>query len=213
MATLADLRREYMQAGLDESDAQGDAMRQFEQWFDQALSAGVDEPNAMTLATVGPEGRPSARIVLLKGFDARGFTFFTNYRSRKGRELAQNPHAALVFFWPALERQVRIEGDVAPVTRQESELYFHTRPIGSRLGAWASNQSEVIESRQVIEQRHAELMARYATQTVPLPEYWGGYRLTPRTLEFWQGRLSRLHDRLLYTIQPDGAWLRQRLSP
>jgi pyridoxamine 5'-phosphate oxidase len=188
---------------------------QFGRWYDDAMAAGLVQPDAMTLATAGPDGRPSARMVLLKGFDHRGFVFYTNYTSRKGRELAANCAAALVFWWPPpVHRQVRIEGLVERVSHEESEAYFRTRPFGSQLGAWASNQSEVIPGRDVLERRLEQLTATYADGEVPLPPYWGGYRLAPEMIEFWQGRPNRLHDRLRYSR--DGAtngWTLQRLSP
>lgn len=206
------LRREYIAAGLREEDAAADPLEQFGRWFDEALAAEVPEVTAMTLATAGADGRPAARIVLLKGFNDEGFVFYTNYESRKGRHLAENPHAALLFFWVQLERQVRIEGTVSRVSRQESEAYFHCRPRGSQIGAAASRQSAVLSGRGELEQRVRELEVRYADQPVPLPDFWGGYRLLPETLEFWQGRASRLHDRLRYQRHEDG-WRRHRLSP
>lgn len=211
--SIADLRKEYTRLGLNEADAATDPFTQFRAWFDAALQANLPEPNAMTLATATPDGVPSARVVLLKGVDERGFVFFTNYESRKGNELAANPHAALVFYWPELERQVRIEGDVERVSAEESDAYFQSRPFGSRIGAWASAQSRPIEGRAWLEQRVAELEARYADGDIPRPPYWGGYRVIPRAVEFWQGRPSRLHDRLRYTRQDDGSWRIERLSP
>jgi pyridoxamine 5'-phosphate oxidase len=210
---VANMRRDYVLAGLTEADAHSDPIRQFETWFEQALSANLPEPNAMTLATATPDGQPSVRVVLLKGFDERGFTFFTNYESRKGRELAVNPRAALLFFWPELERQVRIEGTVERVTESESDTYFAGRPLGSQLGAWASRQSEVIAGREVLEQRVAELMHRFAGGEVPRPPHWGGFRVRPLVVEFWQGRPDRLHDRLRYRREPSAGWRRERLSP
>jgi pyridoxamine 5'-phosphate oxidase len=211
--SIADMRKEYMLHGLSEADLDADPFKQFQLWFGQALAAGLAEPNAMTFATATPDGRPSARMVLIKGFDERGFVFYTNYESRKGRELAANPYAALVFYWAELERQIRIEGRVAMLAPVESDAYFQSRPLGSRLGAWASRQSEVIAGREPLEQRTAELEARYASGDVPRPPYWGGYRVAPDAIEFWQGRASRLHDRLRYRRQPDGGWLIERLSP
>ncbi len=209
--SIADLRRDYTQAGLTEADAGYEPFALFRRWFETALTAKLPEPNAMALATVGPDGRPANRIVLLKGID-HGLTFFTNYTSRKARELTANPYAAVVFLWDELERQVRIEGLIEKVTEQESDDYYHSRPLGSRLGAWASEQSEVITGREVLERQQAELLAKYPDGTVPRPPHWGGYRLLPDTFEFWQGRPSRLHDRLRFRKRSDG-WHRERLSP
>ncbi len=209
--TIADLRKEYARAALDEASAYADPFQQFEQWFHEAMMAQIAEPNAMTLATVGLDGRPRARVVLIKGLDGGGFSFFTNYESDKGKELAAHPFAALQFHWVDLERQVRIEGHVAKLTEQESDQYYHSRPVNSRLGAWASPQSQVIANRSVIEQREAEFRARFG-DAPPRPSHWGGYRLTPDRFEFWQGRPSRLHDRLRYTCS-EGRWIIERLAP
>jgi pyridoxamine 5'-phosphate oxidase len=197
---------------LDESAMAGDPFAQFEKWFTQAQKASVPEPNAMSLATADASGRPSARIVLLKGFDSRGFMFFTNYASRKGSELAANPRAALCFHWQLLERQVRIEGTIEKTTRQESDEYFHSRPRDAQIGAWISEQSAIIDSREALERAGSELRKRFGDGSIPLPEFWGGYRVIPDSVEFWQGRLSRLHDRLQY-LRNAAGWKLQRLSP
>ena len=213
MTTLADLRREYASRALDEKDAHADPMQQFTRWFDEALQSQLIDVNAMTLATAGRKGEPSARIVLLKGADEHGFVFYTNYDSAKGRDLAENPRASLLFFWAELERQVRINGSVAKTSVDESDEYFHSRPFESQIGAASSNQSRPVASRSQLEQRYAELAAQYKDSIVPLPTTWGGYRVKPDTIEFWQGRKSRLHDRLRYTRQADGSWTRTRLAP
>jgi pyridoxamine 5'-phosphate oxidase len=214
---IADRRIEYKREALDERDVASDPFAQFERWFDEAVKAEIAEPNAMTLATADAEGRPSARIVLLKILDERGFAFFTNYDSRKGRELAERRDAALLFFWPELERQVRIEGTIAKVDAVESSDYFARRPRGARLGAWASPQSAVVDSRHALEARFAAMEARYrdAGDDVPRPPQWGGYRLAPSMLEFWQGRASRLHDRIRYRRDPQNPdrWVIDRLAP
>jgi pyridoxamine 5'-phosphate oxidase len=212
LSSLSDLRKEYIRAGLDESDADPDPIEQFRKWFDEALAADLHEPNAMTLATATPDGKPSARIVLLKGFDARGFVFYTNYEGRKGRELAENPRAALVFYWGELERQVRVEGRVWRVLEEESDAYYASRPRGSRLGAWASAQSRSVERRELVEERLRELEREYTGREVPRPPFWGGYRVEPEEIEFWQGRENRLHDRLVYRRSSDG-WRIERLQP
>jgi pyridoxamine 5'-phosphate oxidase len=214
MSTLADLRREYASRALDEADADPDPIRQFSAWFDEALKSQLFDTNAMTLATATRTGEPSARIVLLKGADEHGFVFYTNYDSRKGRDLAENPRASLLLYWAELERQVRITGSVAKTTRDESEQYFHSRPLESQIGATVSKQSRPVSDRAQLEARYAEMVAAVSKNaTVPLPDNWGGYRLTPEAIEFWQGRKSRLHDRLLYTKHADGSWTRSRLEP
>ncbi len=210
--SLQHLRTHYTRGALLESEAPADPLDLFRDWFDEALAAQVPEPNAMTLATVGASGQPSARIVLLKGLEADRFEFFTNYESRKGHELALQPHASLLFFWATLERQVRIEGEVARLDAAASDAYFDARPRESRIGAWASAQSSVIEDRAVIETQYAGYEARFAQANPPRPPHWGGYALTPQSIEFWQGRASRLHDRLRY-FRSDTAWQRERLSP
>lgn len=209
----AELRRDYGHGTFDESDVLPDPIAQFVKWFGEAEAAEIPEINAMTLATADASGAPSARVVLLKEINARGFSFFTNYTSRKGRDLDANPRASLCFYWQALERQVRIEGAAERTSRAESEAYFRTRPVSAQIGAWVSHQSQPIASRAELERREAELTAKFADAPVPLPDFWGGYRVVPHAIEFWQGRPSRLHDRLLYTRGSDGAWRIQRLSP
>ena len=209
---IADLRKSYELAELVESAASNDPLKQFEAWLAEAIAAKVPEPNAMTLATVGNDLRPSTRIVLIKGLDDRGPVWFTNYESRKGLELAGNPYAALQFHWVEMERSVRIEGVVEKIAADESDAYYHSRPLGSRIGAWASPQSEVVASRSALEAAEAEFKAQFGDNP-PRPPHWGGYRLKPDHWQFWQGRKSRLHDRLRYTLQADGAWLRERLAP
>ena len=212
-SSLADLRQNYTQSGLLESEVSDDPIQQFQQWFDAAVSAELSEPNAMTLSTVSEVGKPSSRIVLLKGIDERGFVFYTNYDSRKGQELAHSPWASLVFVWLPLERQVRVEGQVKRVSRTETEAYFQSRPRGSQIGAWVSSQSQVIRDRQVLEDELARLIARYEDQDIPCPPHWGGFRIHPTLIEFWQGRPSRLHDRLCYQRQSDQTWSMVRLAP
>jgi pyridoxamine 5'-phosphate oxidase len=212
---VSDVRREYERAGLSEGELAADPIEQFRLWLDQAMAADPQEFTTMTLATADREGRPSARIVLLKGVDERGFVFYTNYESRKGRELLENPRAALVFYWAALDRQVRVEGPVERTSREESEAYFRSRPLGSRLGAWASPQSERISGREEIERRVEEAGRRFPGGEVPLPDSWGGFRVRPEEIEFWQGRASRLHDRLRYVrpLSRDEVWRVERLAP
>ncbi len=209
---IADLRKSYELAELVESAALDEPLKQFELWLAEAIAAKVPEPNAMTLATVGSDLRPSTRIVLIKGLDARGPVWFTNYQSRKGVEVAGNAYAALQFHWVEMERTVRIEGVVEKISPEESDAYYHSRPLGSRISAWASPQSDVVASRDVLEAKEAEFAAQFG-ENPPRPPHWGGYRLKPDNWQFWQGRRSRLHDRLRYTLQADGAWLRERLAP
>ena len=212
--TVADLRQNYTYGGLLETDIAADPVEQFAAWFKEALKADLVEPNAMTLATASLDGKPSARIVLLKGYDSRGFVFYTNYQSAKGQQLIANPQAALVFLWDKLERQIRIEGKVEKISEEESNTYFYSRPIGSQIGAWVSNQSQVIENRDVLENKQQELAQRYQDSSkIPRPKHWGGFRVVPETIEFWQGRPSRLHDRLVYNLQSDASWQVVRLSP
>jgi pyridoxamine 5'-phosphate oxidase len=210
--SIADLRKDYTLAGLRRIDLDADPVQQFQKWFQQALDAQLLEPTAVTLATADSTGRPSARIVLLKGLDARGFVFFTNYTSRKGRDLSGNPNAALVFHWAELERQVRVRGTADRISREESEQYFTARPRGHQLGAWVSTQSEIIPDRTVLEKRLKEFEQQYPN-VVPLPPFWGGYVVSPAEIEFWQGRSNRLHDRFRYTKHADGRWLIERLAP
>lgn len=214
---LQALRREYTQARLNVEDTHADPFKQFGKWFEEAMSADLFDINAMTLATATADGYPSARIVLLKDFDKNGFVFFTNYHSQKGQTLAENPRASLLFYWAELERQVRIEGRVEKVSAEASDVYFHSRPLGSQLGAWASNQSEVIESKEILDKRLDALTEQYRDQIIPRPAHWGGYCLFPQRLEFWQGRPNRLHDRVLYLRRGEkgenGEWERVLLAP
>lgn len=209
---LTAIRREYERAGLSENELAADPVDQFRLWLEQVQAVEPLEFTAMTLATADREGRPSARVVLLKGVDERGFVFYTNYESRKAREMEENPRAALVFYWSVLDRQVRVEGTVERTSREESEAYFVSRPLGSRVGAWASPQSRVIADREELERRVHEIEARFVGE-VPLPDAWGGFRLRHERVEFWQGRLSRLHDRLCYVRLPEGGWRVERLAP
>jgi pyridoxamine 5'-phosphate oxidase len=211
--SIADIRKDYKLQTLSEKDVLTDPFGQFDKWWREALRADIDEVNAMTLATATADGMPDARIVLLKGFDERGFTFFTNYNSSKGMELLENPRASLVFFWKELERQVRISGLVSLVSGKESDEYFNSRPEGSRIGAWASPQSEVIESREWLEENEKKLYGQFSGASVNRPLHWGGYRVKPTRVEFWQGRPSRLHDRILFSLQENGRWKIERLAP
>ena len=212
MTSLADLRKSYERAELGEDASHADPLRQFEHWLQEAISCEVPEPNAMTLATVASNLRPSTRVVLIKGYVERGITWYTNYDSRKGHELAGNPYAALQFHWVEMERLVRIEGRVEKLSDMESDEYFHSRPLDSRIGAWASPQSQVISGRTVLLANAARFGAKFLLQP-PRPPHWGGYRLQPDSWQFWQGRKSRLHDRLRYTLTPEQSWLRERLAP
>lgn len=210
--SIADIRTDYKLRSLSEPDVATDPIAQFARWWDEAIASNIDEVNAMTLATATASGVPSARIVLLKGYDENGFVFFTNYQSKKGKELAENPKAALVFFWKELERQVRIEGIIEKVAEKESDTYYQSRPAGSRIGAWASPQSEVIANREVIENNAGEYEKKFNDGNIPRPSHWGGYILKPSLIEFWQGRSSRLHDRIQYAFL-EGSWKIQRLAP
>jgi pyridoxamine 5'-phosphate oxidase len=211
--SLADLRTEYSLSGLSEKDVARDPFRQFEKWFQEAEAAKIHEPNAAVLATASRDGSPSARMVLLKGLDGRGFVFYTNYDSRKARDLDANPRAAYVFPWVALERQVIIEGAVSKITREESEAYFHSRPRASQLAAWASPQSSILSSRQALDDAMKAVERKYSGVEAPLPPNWGGFRIAPERVEFWQGRRSRLHDRLRYRREASGSWVIERLAP
>jgi pyridoxamine 5'-phosphate oxidase len=213
MDTTRDIRKDYKLQTFSEKEALADPFAQFGKWWKEALDAGVDEVNAMTLATASADGMPDARIVLLKGFDDKGFTFFTNYNSSKGQQLLENPRASLVFFWKELERQIRISGLVVPVSDQESDEYFNSRPEGSRIGAWASPQSEVIDDRAWLEQNEQKIREGFLDGKISRPPHWGGYRIRPTRIEFWQGRPNRLHDRILYSLQRNGSWKIERLAP
>jgi pyridoxamine 5'-phosphate oxidase len=210
---LSELRREYAAGGLDEAHLEADPVTMFRRWMHDAVRAGVHEPNALVLATADAEGAPSSRIVLLKGLDARGFVFFTNYGSRKAADLAANPRCALLFPWHPLERQVRVEGTAAPLVAEENDAYFATRPRASQIGAWASPQSEVVPDRAALDERYREAAERFGEAAVPRPEQWGGYLVTPHTVEFWQGRVGRMHDRLRYRRSDGAAWAVERLAP
>jgi pyridoxamine 5'-phosphate oxidase len=206
-------RYEHVAQGLRRSDLNPDPIKQFSNWFTAAIEAGIRDVNAMSLATTAKECKPSVRIVLLKGFDQYGFVFFTNYESEKGKQLEANPYAALAFYWIELDRQIRVSGKTEKTSRKESQAYFRSRPPGSQLSAWASRQSEVLDGRRVLDARMAEMTERFADKPIPLPPHWGGYRVKPDTMEFWQGRPNRLHDRFRYTRQADGNWLIERLAP
>lgn len=208
----AGFRHEYIGAGLHRADLDPDPIKEFESWFTAAFKAHILDANAMTLSTC-VDGKPSARVVLLKDFDERGFVFFTNYASEKGKQLEENPNAALVFYWMEVERQIRVEGRVEKTSREESEKYFHSRPLGAQLGAWASQQSQVIDGRRILDARLEEMKQRFAEGQIPLPPHWGGFRLKPERIEFWQGRPDRLHDRFRYTRQKDDSWQIDRLAP
>ncbi len=212
-SSIADIRKEYKLRSLSEKDIAKDPFGQFDRWWQEAIRSGIDEPNAMTLATASADAMPDARVVLLKGFDSQGFTFFTNYNSAKGMELLENPRACLVFFWRELERQIRISGLVSVALGEVSDVYFNSRPEGSRIGAWASPQSEPIESRDWLEQTEKKYQEEWAGRSITRPPHWGGYLVKPTRIEFWQGRPSRLHDRLLYTLQNSGTWKIERLAP
>jgi len=213
MSNISDIRKDYSLQILQEADVHSDPMKQFEKWWQEALESEIEEVNAMTLATASKTGKPSARIVLLKGVEQSGFVFFTNYNSHKAKEIAQNPFACLVFFWKELERQVRIEGTIAKVSDAESDAYFYSRPVGSRIGAWASPQSTVISSREVIEENVTELAKSFAGKEIDRPPHWGGYVVKPNLVEFWQGRSNRLHDRIQYRSDETGEWQIERLAP
>lgn len=209
---LADLRKDYAKAELNETDIDPNPITQFKFWFEQAIKAEIPEPNAMSIATVSSDGKPSNRIVLLKGYDESGFVFFTNYESRKGREITENPNVSLLFFWPELERQIRIEGTAEKISTTDSMKYFFSRPVASQLGAWASAQSAIIEGRNILEKKMNELKEKFRGKEIPFPHFWGGFKIKPVAIEFWQGRRSRLHDRIQY-VKEGASWRIQRLSP
>lgn len=211
--SVADIRRDYSLKTLNETDADASPFTQFENWWQEAQASSIDEVNAMTLATASLDGVPAARIVLLKGYDEKGFVFFTNYESYKGQQLAENPRASLLFFWKELERQIRITGMVEKIAGEESDAYFLSRPVGSQIGAWASPQSHVITDRSWLEQKVQEVEEKFKQEKLSRPAYWGGYRVKPVIVEFWQGRSSRLHDRIQYTLQDNGSWVIERLAP
>ena len=214
MDSIADIRKDYKLQTLSESDVAADPITQFGKWWQEATDSQIDEVNALTLATASTNGKPSARIVLLKGYDERGFVFFSNYQSHKAKELAENPQATMVFFWKELERQIRVEGIMEKISEQESNAYFFSRPLGSQIGAWASPQSDVITNRAIIEANENRYKEKFTTEPMVRPDHWGGYRLKPQLIEFWQGRQSRLHDRLQYSLQPDNlSWMIERLAP
>lgn len=211
--SIASIRRDYALASLSEADIDTDPFKQFQKWFSEAVAAAIDDVNAMVLSTVDASNKPHARVVLLKGFENGQFTFFTNYLSHKGQDMKGNPHVSLVFFWKELQRQVRIEGSVQPVSEEESTRYFSSRPVDSQLGAWASQQSQVLESREELESRFLQYKEQYKDASIPKPPHWGGYALTPDLIEFWQGRQNRLHDRFSFSLLDNGHWQRQRLNP
>jgi pyridoxamine 5'-phosphate oxidase len=213
MINIADIRKDYKLKSLSETDIESNPILQFSKWWDEAMKSEIDEVNAFTLATASPEGKPSARIVLLKGFDARGFVFFTNYESNKGILIANNPNASMVFFWKELQRQVRIDGIVEKTSAAESDAYFTTRPAGSRIGAWASPQSKVVNAREELENKFSDYELKFSEKNIPRPPFWGGYRIQPQLIEFWQGRQNRLHDRIQYRLQKDNSWKIERLAP